>query len=231
MMCDLSQMQGVIYLELMPAQKTITAEVYCQQLERLRTALSDEFPVQVNRKGVLTNGHNAWIHAPVGKYSNFLKKKVTGPCTHRSWCVSQSPKQFWREDTAKRAANSGHDSFRTNPELSSGTGLKNWWIRGTVRKRFLRWWWLNIVFQVILFLSLNVRRKKKKRWPKSGLPFFFKKYYAFRHEKCNYVNQNYFLYISLKYQLVKIIKDRYRKFCYCFKWGVLRAKWTSCTIL
>ena len=52
----------IILLELLPRNQTINADVYRQQLARLRNALLKKRPALVNRKGVLIHGDNARPH-------------------------------------------------------------------------------------------------------------------------------------------------------------------------
>ena len=55
-------MHGIIHFELLGMNQTITAEVYCQQLQRLKTALEQKRPALINRKGVLFHQDNARPH-------------------------------------------------------------------------------------------------------------------------------------------------------------------------
>jgi len=55
-------MKGVVHWELLDRNLTITAEIYCQQLDRLNSALIQIRPSLVNRKGVLLHHDNARPH-------------------------------------------------------------------------------------------------------------------------------------------------------------------------
>ena len=54
---------GIIHFELLKPGETITAEVYCQQLDRLHAELLVKRPALVNRKGVILQHDNARPHA------------------------------------------------------------------------------------------------------------------------------------------------------------------------
>jgi histone-lysine N-methyltransferase SETMAR len=51
--------EGLIYYELVPDGRTINAEVYSQQLEKMYTVLLDKYPALVNLKRVLLQEENA----------------------------------------------------------------------------------------------------------------------------------------------------------------------------
>jgi histone-lysine N-methyltransferase SETMAR len=63
LLCVWWDFNGVIHFELLKPGETITAEVYCQQLERLQQKLSDKRPALINRKGVILQHDNARPHA------------------------------------------------------------------------------------------------------------------------------------------------------------------------
>lgn len=54
--------RGIIHFELLEKNRTITANVYCQQLDRLMCALVSKRPALVNRKGVILLHDNARPH-------------------------------------------------------------------------------------------------------------------------------------------------------------------------
>lgn len=54
---------GIIHFELLKSGETVTAELYCQQLDRLRNQLFVKRPGLVNRKGVILQHDNARPHA------------------------------------------------------------------------------------------------------------------------------------------------------------------------
>jgi histone-lysine N-methyltransferase SETMAR len=54
--------EGPIYYELVPDGRTINAEVYSQQLEKMYTVLLEKYPALVNRKRVLLQQDNARPH-------------------------------------------------------------------------------------------------------------------------------------------------------------------------
>lgn len=53
---------GVIHLEVLEMGQTVTADIYCHQLDRLNQALKVQRPALVNRKGVLLQQDNARPH-------------------------------------------------------------------------------------------------------------------------------------------------------------------------
>jgi histone-lysine N-methyltransferase SETMAR len=54
---------GIIHFELMPQGRTITADIYCDQLDRLNEALKAKRPALMNRKGVILQQDNARPHS------------------------------------------------------------------------------------------------------------------------------------------------------------------------
>jgi [histone H3]-lysine36 N-dimethyltransferase SETMAR len=55
-------MKGILYFELLNMDQRITAEIYCQQLDRLRKILIKKRPALVNQKGVILLHDNAKPH-------------------------------------------------------------------------------------------------------------------------------------------------------------------------
>jgi [histone H3]-lysine36 N-dimethyltransferase SETMAR len=53
MLCVWWDKDGIIHFELLDSNLTVTSDVYCQQLERLRQALVKKRPALVNRKGII----------------------------------------------------------------------------------------------------------------------------------------------------------------------------------
>ncbi len=53
---------GIIHFEVLEMDQTITADLYCQQLDRLHQALIEKRPALVNRKGVILQHDNAKPH-------------------------------------------------------------------------------------------------------------------------------------------------------------------------
>jgi len=65
--------RGIIHFEFLPRNQTINADIYCQQFERLRTALLEKRPALVNRKGVLIHNDNARPHTARGTCAKIKK--------------------------------------------------------------------------------------------------------------------------------------------------------------
>ena len=53
---------GIIHFEVFMMGQTVTANIYCQQLERLREALITKRPALVNRRGIILQQDNARPH-------------------------------------------------------------------------------------------------------------------------------------------------------------------------
>jgi hypothetical protein len=62
LLCIWWNYEGFIYYKLVPDGRTINAEVYSQQLEKMYTGLLEKYPVLVNRKLVLLQQDNARPH-------------------------------------------------------------------------------------------------------------------------------------------------------------------------
>ena len=62
LLCIWWDILGVVYFELLQPNQTITAEVYCRQLQSLSAALQEKRPSLANRKGVVFHQDNARPH-------------------------------------------------------------------------------------------------------------------------------------------------------------------------
>lgn len=62
LLCVWWDMDGIVYHELLDMGQTITAQVYCQQLDRLRDNLLKVRPHLLNRKGIVLQQDNAKPH-------------------------------------------------------------------------------------------------------------------------------------------------------------------------
>jgi histone-lysine N-methyltransferase SETMAR len=71
MLCVWWDIRGVIYIELLDPNQTITADIYTQQLARLHEVLVRERPALVNRKGVILLHDNARPHV-----AKWTKQKI-----------------------------------------------------------------------------------------------------------------------------------------------------------
>lgn len=71
MLCVWWNMKGIIHWELLPANETITGDLYAKQLDRLQQALLLKQPALVNRKGVILLHDNARPHT-----SKVVKEKL-----------------------------------------------------------------------------------------------------------------------------------------------------------
>lgn len=62
MLCVWWNMTGILHFELLPSNRTVTAEIYADQLERVQASLIESHPALVNRKGVILLHDNARPH-------------------------------------------------------------------------------------------------------------------------------------------------------------------------
>ena len=62
MLCIWWDIRGVVHWELLDSNLTITADIYCQQLDRLNQELVRNRPALINRKGVILQHDNARPH-------------------------------------------------------------------------------------------------------------------------------------------------------------------------
>lgn len=62
MLCIWWDMRGVVHWEFLDSNLTITADIYCQQLDRLHQELLHNRPSLINRKGVILQVDNARPH-------------------------------------------------------------------------------------------------------------------------------------------------------------------------
>lgn len=60
--------KGVIFYELLPKNKTINSDVYCEQLQKLSNSIAQERPVLLNRKGVC---------CPIHQIAQILRHQTT----------------------------------------------------------------------------------------------------------------------------------------------------------
>ena len=62
LLCVWWNFEGVIHFELVPNGRTIDADLYCAQLDRMYAALGEKYPALINRKRVLLQQDNAKPH-------------------------------------------------------------------------------------------------------------------------------------------------------------------------
>jgi histone-lysine N-methyltransferase SETMAR len=62
LLCVWWNYKGLIYYELVPVGRTISVEVYSQQLEKMYTVFLEKYPALVSRKRVLLQKDNARPH-------------------------------------------------------------------------------------------------------------------------------------------------------------------------
>jgi len=54
--------KGLVFYELLPKNKTINSDVYCEQLQKLSDAIAQKRPELINRKGVVFHHDNVRPH-------------------------------------------------------------------------------------------------------------------------------------------------------------------------
>ncbi|GFW40783.1 mariner Mos1 transposase [Trichonephila clavipes] len=62
LLCLWWDMKGLVYYELLKQRKTINADLYCNQLEKLNTAIKEKRPALESRKGIVFHRDNARPH-------------------------------------------------------------------------------------------------------------------------------------------------------------------------
>jgi histone-lysine N-methyltransferase SETMAR len=65
LLCVWWDIEGIIHFELLDMNETITANIYCQQLDRLKAAIKEKRPSLANRKGVILHQDNARPHTAI----------------------------------------------------------------------------------------------------------------------------------------------------------------------
>jgi histone-lysine N-methyltransferase SETMAR len=101
---------GVIHFEVLEMGQTITADLYCQQLDRLHQALIEKRPALVNRKGVILQHDNARPHT-----ARITQQKIRD----LGWEVLPHPP--YSPDTAP----SDYHLFRSLEHFLSGKTFRN----------------------------------------------------------------------------------------------------------
>lgn len=85
--------RGIIHHELMPPGETITAEVYCEQLNRLRDAMTTKCPGLLNRNRVILQHDNARPHA-AKKTQQKLKELGWEVLPHPAYSPDLAPSDY-----------------------------------------------------------------------------------------------------------------------------------------
>ena len=74
--------KGPVFYELLPKNKTINSDIYCEQLQKLSDAIAQKRPELINRKGVMFHHDNARPHT-----SLVIRQKLLQHC----WNVLSHP--------------------------------------------------------------------------------------------------------------------------------------------
>lgn len=65
--------KGVVYFELLPNNRTINSDVYCQQLMKLKEAIKEKRPELAKRKGIVFHHDNARPHTFLATHTKLLE--------------------------------------------------------------------------------------------------------------------------------------------------------------
>ena len=65
--------KGVEYFELLPNNRTISSDIYCQQLMKLVEAIKEKLPELANRKGIMFCHDNARPHKSLATRTKLLE--------------------------------------------------------------------------------------------------------------------------------------------------------------
>ncbi|XP_054156275.1 histone-lysine N-methyltransferase SETMAR-like [Oppia nitens] len=71
MLCVWWNIKGIVHWELLNVGQTVNSDLYCQQLERVKSSLTKLWPALVNRKGVIFHHDNARPHV-----ANITREKL-----------------------------------------------------------------------------------------------------------------------------------------------------------
>ncbi|GFX67532.1 histone-lysine N-methyltransferase SETMAR [Trichonephila clavipes] len=62
LLCVWWGIRGIVHFEVLKPGETVNAELYCEQLDRLKQSLIERYPAVINRKGVIFQHDNARRH-------------------------------------------------------------------------------------------------------------------------------------------------------------------------
>ena len=65
--------KGVVYFELLPNNRTINSDVYCQQLVKLEEAIKEKRPELANLKVIVFHHDNARLHTSLATRKKLLE--------------------------------------------------------------------------------------------------------------------------------------------------------------
>ena len=65
--------KGVVYFGLLPNNRTINLDVYCQQLVKLEEAIKEKRPELANRKGIVFHHDDARLHTSLATRTKLLE--------------------------------------------------------------------------------------------------------------------------------------------------------------
>ena len=73
MLCIWWYCRGIVHYELLPANETITAKKYCEQLDRRKASVAKKRPALLNRRGVVFHHDNARPHTSLLPRSKLIE--------------------------------------------------------------------------------------------------------------------------------------------------------------
>lgn len=133
--------KGVVHYELLERGKTITADLYCEQLGRLKQALKQKHPALVNRKGVILHHDNARPHS-ARLTQNKLHSLGWEVLPHPPYSPDLAPSDFhlFRSLTSYLSGKSFHNNEEVKTTLDSFFASKDphFFNRG-IKKLVSRW--------------------------------------------------------------------------------------------
>lgn len=93
LLCVWWNIHGVVHFEILKAGETITAQYYCDQLDRLKAAIAEKHPALLNRKNVILHHDNARPHVARMTRSK-LKELGWETFTHPAYSPDLAPSDF-----------------------------------------------------------------------------------------------------------------------------------------
>jgi len=108
---------GIIHFELLKYGQTITAEVYCEQLDRLHKSLTLKRPALLNRKGVILQQDNARPHS-AKKTTEKIRKLGWEILPHPPYSPDIAPSDYHLFRSLEHYL--GNKTFRNPDDVHSG---------------------------------------------------------------------------------------------------------------
>lgn len=94
LLCVWWNFEGVLHFELVPDGKPITAELYCQQLERVYDAVKLKYPALIGRKRALFHQDNAKPHTAKKTKEKFEQMEGVEILPHPAYSPDAAPSDY-----------------------------------------------------------------------------------------------------------------------------------------